>query len=60
MNLSLFVARFEEYRPYLIQHLVERKMSHWDTVIRQLTAKVVFHNDCSVACLLFKTMLLQL
>lgn len=37
---SLFVAQYEEYRPHLIQHLVERKTVHWDTVIRQLTSQV--------------------
>ncbi len=37
---SLFVAQYEEYRPHLIQHLVDRKISHWDTVIRQLTSQV--------------------
>ncbi|EFX76011.1 hypothetical protein DAPPUDRAFT_249642 [Daphnia pulex] len=27
----LFVAQYEEYRPHLIQHLVDRKVIHWDT-----------------------------
>ncbi|EFX61816.1 hypothetical protein DAPPUDRAFT_68626, partial [Daphnia pulex] len=39
---SLFVAQYEEYRPHLIQHLVDRKVIHWDTVIRQLTSQA-FH-----------------
>ncbi|EFX63116.1 LOW QUALITY PROTEIN: hypothetical protein DAPPUDRAFT_269046 [Daphnia pulex] len=42
LQLSLFVAQYEEYRPHLIQHLVDRKVIHWDTVIRQLTSQA-FH-----------------
>ncbi|EFX63738.1 hypothetical protein DAPPUDRAFT_118891 [Daphnia pulex] len=41
LQLSLFVAQYEEYRPHLIQHLVDRKVIHWDTVIRQLTSQVL-------------------
>ncbi|XP_046632887.1 tubulin-specific chaperone D-like [Daphnia pulicaria] len=40
-QLSLFVAQYEEYRPHLIQHLVDRKVIHWDTVIRQLTSQAL-------------------
>ena len=41
LQLSLFVAQYEEYRPHLVQHLVDRKIVHWDTVIRQLTSQVL-------------------
>lgn len=37
---SLFVAQYEEYRPSLIDHLVERKIMHWDSSIRLLAAQV--------------------
>ena len=37
---SVFVAQYEEYRLCLIQHLVERKIMHWDANIRQLTSEV--------------------
>jgi len=37
---SVYIAQFEEYTMPLINHLVERKVGHWDTVIRELTAKV--------------------
>jgi len=37
---SVYIAQFEEYTLSLINHLVERKVGHWDTVIRELTAKV--------------------
>jgi hypothetical protein len=36
----VFVAQFEEYTLLLINHLIDRKSGHWDTVIRELTAKV--------------------
>ena len=29
LQLSLFVAQYEEYRPHLVQHLVDRKIVHW-------------------------------
>ncbi|EFX63654.1 hypothetical protein DAPPUDRAFT_119008 [Daphnia pulex] len=41
LQLSLFVAQYEEYRPHLIQHLVDRKVIHWDTLIRQLTSQAL-------------------
>ncbi|EFX79711.1 hypothetical protein DAPPUDRAFT_104147 [Daphnia pulex] len=41
LQLSLFVAQYKEYRPHLIQHLVDRKVIHWDTVIRQLTSQAL-------------------
>ncbi|EFX75777.1 hypothetical protein DAPPUDRAFT_323024 [Daphnia pulex] len=34
---TLFVAQYEEYRPHLIQHLVDRKVIHWDTALHQMT-----------------------
>jgi hypothetical protein len=37
---SVYIAQFEEYTLPLINHLIERKVGHWDTVIRELTAKV--------------------
>ncbi|KAK3854861.1 hypothetical protein Pcinc_038697 [Petrolisthes cinctipes] len=37
------VARYPEYTEALIDHLVERKVNHWDSVIRELTAKAL-HN----------------
>ena len=39
-NYSLFVSQYDEYRNYLIDHLVERKIMHWDPAIRLLTAQV--------------------
>lgn len=41
LNISDFIAQFEEYRKPLIDHLVERKINHWDPAIRELTAKAL-------------------
>ncbi|KAK3885923.1 hypothetical protein Pcinc_009900 [Petrolisthes cinctipes] len=43
LSLSVSVARYPEYTEALIDHLVERKVNHWDSVIRELTAKAL-HN----------------
>lgn len=42
LNISDFIAQFEEYRKPLIDHLVERKVNHWDPVIRELAAKALY------------------
>ncbi|XP_059006169.1 tubulin-specific chaperone D isoform X2 [Mustela lutreola] len=41
--ISMFVAGFPEYTQPMIDHLVTRKISHWDGVIRELSAKAL-HN----------------
>lgn len=41
LNISDFIAQYEEYRKPLIDHLVERKVNHWDPAIRELTAKAL-------------------
>lgn len=41
LNISDFIAQFQEYRKPLIDHLVERKVNHWDPAIRELTAKAL-------------------
>ncbi|KAF5295539.1 hypothetical protein FQR65_LT10402, partial [Abscondita terminalis] len=39
LTISVFIAQFEEYAVPLIQHLVDRKVEHWDVAIRELTAR---------------------
>ncbi|CAG9802319.1 unnamed protein product [Chironomus riparius] len=39
--ISDFIAQFSEYTRSLIDHLVEIKTAHWDTSIRELTAKTL-------------------
>ncbi|CAD6999638.1 tubulin-specific chaperone D [Ceratitis capitata] len=41
LNVGDYIAQFEEYQKPLIDHLVERKVNHWDTTIRELTAKAL-------------------
>ncbi|KAG0714956.1 Tubulin-specific chaperone D [Chionoecetes opilio] len=43
LNLSVQVAKFPEYTQALIDHLVQLKVIHWDSAIRELTAKAL-HN----------------
>ncbi|KAL3280428.1 hypothetical protein HHI36_017910 [Cryptolaemus montrouzieri] len=43
LQIAPFIAQFEEYAVPLIDHLIERKVDHWDCVIRELTAKAL-HN----------------
>nr|XP_023027464.1 tubulin-specific chaperone D [Leptinotarsa decemlineata] len=43
LNISTFIAQFEEYTESLISHLLTRKVDHWDSNIRELTAKAL-HN----------------
>uniref|UniRef100_A0A1B0D4Y0 Tubulin-specific chaperone D n=1 Tax=Phlebotomus papatasi TaxID=29031 RepID=A0A1B0D4Y0_PHLPP len=39
--VSDFIAQFEEYTKPLIDHLIEKKVNHWDLSIRELTAKTL-------------------
>ncbi|XP_037666539.1 tubulin-specific chaperone D isoform X2 [Choloepus didactylus] len=41
--ISVFIASFPEYTRPMIEHLVTLKISHWDGVIRELSAKAL-HN----------------
>lgn len=43
LNISVYIAQFEEYNIALIDHLVTRKVDYWDSNIRELTAKAL-HN----------------
>ncbi|CAL9693227.1 unnamed protein product [Knipowitschia caucasica] len=43
LNISVYVASFPEYTKALIDHLMEVKINHWDSVIRDLSTKAL-HN----------------
>ncbi|XP_030759284.1 tubulin-specific chaperone D [Sitophilus oryzae] len=43
LNISVYIAQFEEYTIPLIEHLVARKVDHWDCSIRELTAKSLYN-----------------
>lgn len=40
LEVSIFIARFDEYGELLVKHLLEKKVIHWDTSIRELAAMV--------------------
>ncbi|CAI2368352.1 unnamed protein product [Moneuplotes crassus] len=39
LNVSTYIAQFEEYYDPLINNLVNEKLKHWETEMRQLAAK---------------------
>nr|XP_022315849.1 tubulin-specific chaperone D-like [Crassostrea virginica] len=39
LDLSVYVAQFPEYTIALINHLVDIKVSHWDSSVRELSAR---------------------
>lgn len=41
LQISDYIAQYEEYTRPLIDHLVKMKVNHWDTTIRELTAKAL-------------------
>lgn len=41
LNISDFIGQFDEYSQPLIDHLVGRKVNHWDIAIRELAAKAL-------------------
>uniref|UniRef100_A0AAR2JC99 Tubulin-specific chaperone D n=1 Tax=Pygocentrus nattereri TaxID=42514 RepID=A0AAR2JC99_PYGNA len=43
LTISVYIAGFEEYTKPMIDHLVSRKINHWDGVIRDLATKAL-HN----------------
>ncbi|KAH9512991.1 hypothetical protein Btru_035543 [Bulinus truncatus] len=41
LELSMFIASFKEYTQGVIDHLVDVKLSHWDSTIRELSSKAL-------------------
>lgn len=41
LELSVYIAQYEEYTQPLINHLAERKVGHWDLHVRELAAKAL-------------------
>ncbi|KAF8795134.1 Tubulin-specific chaperone D like protein [Argiope bruennichi] len=48
LNLSVYIAQFSEYTLPLINHLLEYKVNHWDSAVRELASKAL-HNLTSLA-----------
>lgn len=42
LELSFYIASFDEYKQQIIDHLLEHKFNHWDPVIRDLTSQAFF------------------
>lgn len=40
-SLVTFIGRFESYHEPLVRHLIQRKVNHWDSEIRELTAEAL-------------------
>lgn len=43
LNISVYAASYQHYTKALIDHLIEMKINHWDSVIRELSTKAL-HN----------------
>ncbi|GAA6066557.1 tubulin-specific chaperone D, partial [Tachysurus ichikawai] len=43
LTISVYIAGFEEYTKPMIDHLVDKKINHWDGAIRELATKAL-HN----------------
>lgn len=43
LKISVHIAQFEEYTKPLIDHLIGKKINHWDTSIRELASRAL-HN----------------
>ncbi|XP_063977643.1 tubulin-specific chaperone D [Diachasmimorpha longicaudata] len=41
LKISVRIAQYQEYTIPMMHHLVERKIGHWDTAIRELSAKAL-------------------
>ncbi|XP_015590028.1 tubulin-specific chaperone D [Cephus cinctus] len=41
LKISVHIAQYKEYTRPLIDHLVVKKVTHWDTAIRELAAKAL-------------------
>lgn len=42
LNISDYIAQYDEYTTSLIDHLFEKKIGHWDTAVREITAKALY------------------
>ena len=43
LNVAKFIANFEEYQIFMLEHLVNVKLSHWDLKIRTLASESLYH-----------------
>ncbi|GAB6032084.1 hypothetical protein CHUAL_010448 [Chamberlinius hualienensis] len=57
-NISVFIAQYPEYTKALINHLIELKINHWDSSIRELTS-LSLHKLAPLACSYMKCTVLS-
>lgn len=60
LNVSTYIAQFSEYTKPLIEHLITRKIDHWDCSIRELTAKALYNLTPLAADFMIETVLPEL
>ncbi|XP_043260310.1 tubulin-specific chaperone D [Colletes gigas] len=60
LKISAQIAQYDEYRKPLIDHVVARKVTHWDTAIRELSAKTLFNLTSAAPNYIKDTVLPQL
>ncbi|XP_011051953.1 PREDICTED: tubulin-specific chaperone D [Acromyrmex echinatior] len=57
LKISIQIAQYEEYTKPLIDHLVAKKVTHWDTAIRELSARSLFNLTVTDAHYMINTVL---
>ncbi|XP_032665770.1 tubulin-specific chaperone D isoform X2 [Odontomachus brunneus] len=60
LKISVQIAQYEEYTKPLIDHLVTKKVTHWDTAIRELSARSLFNLTAADPHYMISTVLLTL
>jgi len=43
LTISVYIAQYKEYTHHLMDHLIDKKVGHWDMSVRELSAKAL-HN----------------
>ncbi|XP_022185409.2 tubulin-specific chaperone D [Nilaparvata lugens] len=60
LNVSYFISQYEEYTVALIDHLVQKKLDHWDIAIRELSSKALHKLTDKAPEYMSKTVVYQL
>ncbi|XP_053674003.1 tubulin-specific chaperone D [Anopheles nili] len=60
LHISESIAKFDEYKCTLIDHLVSRKINHWDTNIRELSAQALSNLTKHAPCYMRDSIVPQL
>ena len=60
LELSVYIAQYEDYKLALIDHLTEKKVGHWDLHVRELAAKALNRLSSVAPSYLAESVMLQL